>query len=333
MAEAPTKTAKASIRTVSADEADLRLDRWFKRHFPDVGHGLIERLLRTGQIRLDGGRVKAGVRLAAGQEIRVPPLDAPSPGAKKRPIPVAGKDTEALRASVLYQDGDVIAINKPPGLAVQGGTGTPRHLDAMLDALREGRGDRPRLVHRLDKDTSGVLLLARSAGVAAKLAAAFRKRDAAKVYWAVVVGVPRPNQGEIRLALSKQPGPRGERMVGDEEGGKWAVTRYRILARAGRRAAWLSLMPETGRTHQLRVHCAAIGTPIAGDGKYGGNEAYLAGSGISRKLHLHATAIRVPHPAGGVIEVTAPPPAHMTRTLEFLGFDLGDGADPFAGFE
>ncbi len=315
---------------VAPDETDLRLDRWFRRHFPQVTHARLQKWLRTGQVRVDGRRAKAGVRLETGQSVRVPPLVAETvPPAKGPPAPPAGAD-EALRALVIHRDAHVIAIDKPSGLAVQGGTRTRHHLDAMLDALRYDSTERPRLVHRLDKDTSGVLLLARSAAAAARLAAAFRSKTARKVYWAAVAGVPRPSRGRIDLALAKVPGRVGERVGAAAGAGKKAVTLYRVVERAGRKTAWLVLEPLTGRTHQLRAHCTALGTPILGDGKYGGRDAFLAGVGVSRKLHLHARAIRIPHPAGGVLEVTAPLPGHMAATWRFLGFDEAAAGEPFA---
>jgi 23S rRNA pseudouridine955/2504/2580 synthase len=316
----------AAVR-VADDEAGVRLDRWFRRRYPELTHGRLEKLLRTGQVRVDGKRAKSGLRLAAGQTVRVPPLGQPANRAAPEK-PVAAADARMLAARVLYKDDDVIALDKPAGLAVQGGTGTNRHLDAMLDALKFG-AERPRLVHRLDRDTSGVLLLARTAVAAAKLAAAFRGYDARKAYWAAVVGVPHPLEGRIDAPLAKEGGPKGERVAVEDEDGQRAVTRYRVVDRAGKRAAWLALEPETGRTHQLRVHAALLGTPILGDGKYGGRAAFLAGGGISPKLHLHARAIRLPHPRGGVLEVVAPLPKHMAETWRFLGFDAASESRPF----
>ncbi len=315
----------SAVRTleVAEHEAELRLDRWFRRHFPGLAHGRLEKLLRTGQIRVDGRRAKAGLRLAPGQAIRIPPVvaaapEAPGPG----PAPVSRQDREALEAAVLYRDDWVIALNKPPGLAVQGGTGQSRHLDAMLEALRFEAAEPPRLVHRLDKDTSGVLLLGRSREAAKRLAAAFRSREARKLYWAIVVGVPDPPEGRIDLALTKGGGAGREKMREDAAEGRRAVTRYRVIDALGETAAWLALMPLTGRTHQLRAHCAALGTPILGDGKYGGRKAFAAGDALSKRLHLHARAISLPHPAGQrLLEVTAPLPPHMAETLDFLGFD------------
>jgi len=305
---------------VTPDEADLRLDRWFKRRFPELGHGRLEKLLRTGQIRVEGRRARSNTRLEPGQRVRVPPLgDAKATPLPARPRPaVAERDVRALQAAVLYRDADVLAIDKPAGLAVQGGTGLDRHLDAMLDALRFEAVERPRLVHRLDRDTSGVLLLGRNARAAAELAEAFRRKDCRKVYWAVVAGVPKPASGRIDLALSKLPGRAGERMAPDEEG-KAAVTEYRVLDHAGKQAAWLELRPLTGRTHQLRAHCAALGTPILGDRKYGGQAATLRGADIPRRLHLHARSIALTRSNGQTLRITAPPPPHLTATLDFLG--------------
>lgn len=315
--------------TISADEADLRLDRWFRRHFPGIRQGRLEKLLRTGQIRVDGKRVKSGLRLAPGQVVRIPPgVETAEPSRDERP-PVREADARFVQSLIIHRDADVIAINKPPGLAVQGGTGTTRHLDAMLDALRFDADERPRLVHRLDRDTSGVMLLARSARVAAKLGEAFRHKSARKIYWALVVGVPKPAQGKIDMALAKEAGPAGERMAADEEG-KRAITLYATIERVGNRAAWLALMPLTGRTHQLRVHCAeALGTPILGDLKYGRDAAKLPGEGIAQQLHLHARALRLPHPAGGMLELSAPLPPHMRATWAFFGLDPDAETDPF----
>jgi 23S rRNA pseudouridine955/2504/2580 synthase len=314
----------ARTMEVAAGDSDIRLDRWFKRHFPELGHGPLERLLRTGQVRVDGRRVKAGERLRPGQVVRVPPLPVsmPAPGATKprAAFKIDERDAAALQRAVLHKDEHVIAIDKPTGLAVQGGPGLVRHLDAMLDALRFDAPERPRLVHRLDRDTSGVLLLARTAQAASALAAAFRNKETHKVYWAIVVGVPKEREGRIALALDKRPGPMGERVVAVEDGAR-SLTDYRVLDHAGKRAAWLELNPVTGRTHQLRAHCAAIGTPILGDGKYGGAGAFLGGAPLERRLHLHARAIDLPHPAGGRLRVVAPLPADLRRTWAFFGFD------------
>jgi 23S rRNA pseudouridine955/2504/2580 synthase len=318
------------FHAVGPEDAELRLDRWFKRHFPGLGHGRLEKLLRTGQIRIDGKRARAGDRLCTGQNIRVPPLEEWA-GGPPRPMPHAqprDSDLAALRAAVLYRDDDVIVLNKPAGLAVQGGTGTVHHLDGLLDALRFEAAERPRLVHRLDKDTSGTLLLARNASAAAALAAAFRGKTARKIYWAVVVGLPLPRQGKIDMALAKLPGPRGEKMA-PEDDGKSAVTYYSVIENAGDKASFVALLPITGRTHQLRAHCLALATPILGDGKYGGAESQIPGAPGGRRLHLHARSIALPHPRGGILEATAPLPPHMLTTWRFFGFPEKI-PDPFA---
>ena len=322
--------ASVQTVTVSEQEGDARLDRWFKRHFPQVTQGHLQKLLRTGQVRVDGKRAKADTRLESGQSVRVPPLpDAPAPAPQPK---VSDQEAEALRRLVLYRDEEVIVIDKPAGMAVQGGTGTTKHLDAMLDALRFG-GDRPRLVHRLDKDTSGALVLARTLRAARALATTFRGREARKYYWAVTVGVPHPVAGRIDAPLAKFGDKHRERMAEDDEGLR-AVTLYKVVENAGKRAAWLALWPRTGRTHQLRVHCAnVLKTPILGDGKYGGHEAFLPGAEVARRIHLHARRIIIPHPASGVVDVTAPLPPHMKDTWRYFGFDRNDDGDPFAGID
>jgi 23S rRNA pseudouridine955/2504/2580 synthase len=304
---------------VTAADADTRLDRWLRRQVPNLPQGLLQKLLRSGQIRVDGKRAEANTRLAAGQQVRVPPL--PELAAPKPPPPriaLSPAEERDLLARVLHRDAAVIALDKPQGLPVQGGPGITRHLDAMLDALRFGSDDRPRLVHRLDRDTSGVLLLARTAAAAARLAAAFRGRDAEKTYWAVTIGRPTPAEGRIDMPLAKRGGPRGERTTHDPEGVR-AVTLFQTLDSAQKRAALLELRPLTGRTHQLRVHCAeALGCPILGDGKYGGQAAHLPD--LPGQLHLHARALAIPHPDGGTLTVSAPLPPHMAGTFAYFGF-------------
>ena len=323
--------------TVTQDEAEVRLDRWFKRHFPEIAHGMLEKYLRTGQVRVDGKRAKSNQRLAGGEQIRVPPLGG-SPlleeAPYEKPAPkVSDAEERALKEAILYMDDDVIVLNKPPGLAVQGGTGTDKHLDAMLDVLRFDAEERPRLVHRLDKDTSGVLLLGRNAAATAKLAASFRSRSARKCYWALVVGVPKHRQGRIDAPLAKMGGGRmGDKVQVDEDEGRRAVTYYRVVESAFKKAAWLEMEPRTGRTHQLRAHCALIDTPIQGDGKYGGQEAYITGQ-VSKKLHLHARAIEVPHPRGGTIRAVAPLPEHMLASWSFFGFEESSAGEPFVAFD
>jgi 23S rRNA pseudouridine955/2504/2580 synthase len=316
--------------TVGADDDDIRLDRWFKRHQPDISFAQVSRWARTGQLRVDGKRAAPGDRIRAGQVLRVPPAEAPAPekARPKRERPALSEDQIAFAQElVIHRDAQAIVINKPPGLATQGGTKTHEHVDALLDGLQFEAEGRPKLVHRLDKDTSGALLLARTARAAAFFGKSFSSRTARKVYWALVAGVPSIEDGFIDLPISKQPGTGGEKMHVDEKEGQPARTRYRLIERAGNQTAWLELQPYTGRTHQLRVHLAAIGHPIVGDGKYGGQDAFLTG-GISRKMHLHARRIRIDHPDGGRLDVTAEPPAHFAESLDTLGFEREAGDLP-----
>jgi 23S rRNA pseudouridine955/2504/2580 synthase len=306
--------SEVELRTVATGEAELRLDRWFRRHFPALTHGRLQKLLRTGQVRIDGRRAQAHARLAAGQTIRVPPLGAAPAPSRAQPV-VDPKDATFLRSLILVEDRSVIVLNKPEGLAVQGGTGTRRHIDGMLAALAS-EGERPRLVHRLDRDTSGVLVVARTAEAAAKLTRAFRQHKVDKLYWALVVGRPELAAGIIDQPLAKQGGAGRERVEPDEEG-RSARTAYRTVARAGKVASWLAMQPLTGRTHQLRAHCAVLGTPILGDRKYG--ERGLAGA--PGGLMLHAREIRLPHPDGGVLALTAPLSKTLRAGFAWLGFE------------
>ena len=313
--------------TVTSDEDGIRLDRWFRRHYAELGHGRLEKLLRTGQIRVDGGRSKSSTRLAAGQVIRVPPLGAPKSSPVKRTGPkLTEQDEKALAAMVIHRDDDVLALNKPPGLAVQGGSGIKQHLDAMLDGLRFDLPERPRLVHRLDKDTSGVLVLGRNAFAATRLSEAFRGRDAQKTYWALVAGAPRPRTGKIVSDLAKRGNRGNQKMTETKDGGQRAVTEYTVMDEAADRVAWLELRPRTGRTHQLRVHCASLGTPILGDGKYGGREAFVDGLEGPQSLHLHARGLHIPHPRSGWLTLEADLPKSMLATWKFLGFDVNSAA-------
>jgi 23S rRNA pseudouridine955/2504/2580 synthase len=310
----------------------MRLDRWFRMHFPEVGYSYLQKLLRSGQVRLDGRRVAANARLEPGQQVRVPavvrqpakagPSVAPPPGLSKA-------DRDFIERMVLYEDAHVLVLNKPFGIAVQGGTGTRRHIDGLLAGMADRFGDRPRLVHRLDRDTTGVLLVAKHRDAAAKLGRIFQTRSAAKTYWALVKGVPKPPQGKVEAALVKATGPGGEDRVrkalpGEQDRAMHATTHYSVIDRVAHKAAWISLKPVTGRQHQLRAHMALIGHPIVGDNKYGGDKA-LADSGIELKLHLHARRLIIPHPVAGEprIDVTAPLPEHMRRTWELLGLDAG----------
>ena len=316
-------TTPSNEYRITADDDGIRLDRWFKRHREDVPHALIARWARTGLIRLDGAKTDPAERIATGQLLSVPHLTVATETKPRKRLPrvqLSPEDIELAQSMLLHQDSDAIILNKLPGLATQGGTGTSQHVDGLLDAFFDEDKGRPRLVHRLDKDTSGVLLVARSPGAAAKFSKSFSGRTARKTYWALVVGVPDIASGQIDLPIGKQPGSGGEKMQVDEENGQSARTRYRMIERAGNAAAFVELQPLTGRTHQLRVHMAAIGHPIVGDGKYGGKAAFLTGT-ISRKLHLHARRLRINHPAGGDLDVTAPLCDHFAESMADLGFN------------
>ena len=310
---------------VTPAEDGVRFDRWAKKHFPELNFGALQRLLRTGQFRLDGKRVAASDRVHTGQSVRVPPLDDAPAGPLRRHV--APGDAKFVRGLVVYQDDDLIVLDKPAGLAVQGGTKTTRHVDGMLDAFGSG-DERPRLVHRLDRDTSGLLVLARNAPVARRLMHAFQGREVRKLYWAIVLGKPERNDGVIDLKLGKSGPPGAERVGPDSLDAKKARTGFRVIARAGRVAAWVGLMPLTGRTHQLRAHCAAISTPIMGDAKYGGTTPTGAPAG----LMLHARAIELPHPGRkGNLTLEAEPPKGFREGLEFFG--LGVERLPFSRLE
>jgi len=309
---------------VTASEAEDRLDRWLRRRFPGLGQGQIQKMLRTGQVRVDGARARAAHRLVAGQMVRIPPLPETAMVAARpatTPAPVTAQDRRTLEGALLHMDESILVLNKPPGLAVQGGTGTRRHLDAMLDVLRFDAAERPRLVHRLDRDTSGVLVMARSTDAARTLGRMFRDHVVTKLYWALTVGVPPVASGFIDLPLAKRPGKTGERVAVDYEG-RSAMTHFSVMATAGKQAAWLAVWPESGRTHQIRAHLAAMGTPELGDGKYGRRQAFLPHEDIPGRLHLHARALCLPTAdtiAGG--SWFAPPPPHFRDTMTTLGFD------------
>lgn len=325
-------------RKVADEDSEQRLDRWFLRYFPELPRGRLQKLLRTGQIRVDGKRAKAGLRLEAGQEVRIPPISASAPRNMQRedtPSTLDERDVAFMRNLILYQDDDMIVIDKPAGLAVQGGSATVRHLDGMLDALKFDNIERPKLVHRLDKDTSGVMVLARTSAAAREFGKIFSSRDIRKIYWAITVGKPERDSGRIDLPLAKNADAGRERMGVDEEEGKRAVTDFQIVERAGNRLMWMALWPRTGRTHQLRAHCVAVGCPILGDGKYGGRDAFVDGlPAAAKKLQLFAREIEVPKISGkGVIRVSAPLPPHMAELWKMLEFEAEPVVDPFLGVE
>jgi 23S rRNA pseudouridine955/2504/2580 synthase len=320
------------IVTVKDDDDDIRLDRWFKRHYPDIKHGQLEKLLRQGKVKVSGKKVKSNHRVVAGDEIRVPPVEAPKKSTmqnKPKTTPsISKEEAEQLQNSVLYMDDDIIAINKPAGLAVQGGSKTNKHIDGMLDALKFDKKERPKLVHRLDKDTSGVLLLARTAKAAGMLNKAFKgHHDIRKKYWALVVGQPEIAEGQVNAPLLKVAGKGGEKVVVNEFEGKKAITEFRTIDSALGQITWLEMEPLTGRTHQLRVHSCFLGCPILGDGKYGGKDAFISGTDIksAKKLHLHARSITVNLPNRKTLEITAPLSKHMQETFKFFGFEERDG--------
>jgi 23S rRNA pseudouridine955/2504/2580 synthase len=326
---------------VTTDESGMRVDRFLEARFPGLSFSHIQRIIRKGELRVDGKRAKPNDRLEAGQAVRIPPLrlDQETPRtagtvrAGFKPAPASGphqladdKTRAFLRSIALFEDADVLVLNKPMGLAVQGGSGTTRHIDGMLEVLRDGGrdGQRPRLVHRLDKDTAGCLLVAKTRFAAAALAKTFRSRGARKIYWALVAGVPKPRQGRISTFLAKEEREDDSVMRiarhGDE-GASHAITYYAVVDTAAQALAWVSLKPVTGRTHQLRAHMAHIGHPIVGDPKYFSKENWELPGGMQNKLHLLARRIAVRHPRGGVIDVTAPLPPHMQQSWNLLGLD------------
>ena len=325
--------AGVEVKSVEAGEAGMRLDRWFKSHYPGLGFGHLQKLLRSGQVRIDGGRAKADTRIQPGQAIRIPPLGIDEKGnGHLTAKTIRGQDDGDLLAKMLiHEDDKVYVFNKPAGLAVQGGSNVTRHVDGMLEAWRNKKGEKPRLVHRLDRDTSGVLVVARSRLAAMKLAEAFRHRETEKTYWALVKGLPKQREGRISSWLVKEATPDGDRMriaKHGEKGADHAVSNYRIIEQAGQQMAWLEMQPYTGRTHQLRVHAVELGCPIIGDPKYfEADQNWDFPGGIQNRLHLHARRIRIPHPDRGVIDVTASMPPHMVQSWNLLGFDEASAAD------
>jgi 23S rRNA pseudouridine955/2504/2580 synthase len=317
-------------KTVDNDEQGMRLDRWFKTHYPGLGFGQLQKLLRSGQIRVDGGRAKSDTRVQPGQQVRIPPqITAMDEGRGHDPLTPNTirdrHDANVLKAMTLYEDNKVFVFNKPAGLAVQGGSGLNRHVDKMLESYRSKKGEKPRLVHRIDRDTSGVLVVARTRGAAIALTKAFRGRDTEKIYWAILKGVPKPREDKVSTWLAKTRNEAGDDVMEvvkhGTPGADHAVSHYRVLETSGSNLSWVEWQPITGRTHQLRIHSQYIGHPIIGDPKYFNIENWELPGGIQKKLHLHARRIRIPHPDGGILDVSAPLPPHMIQTWNLLGFD------------
>ncbi len=324
--------SEVKLVTVAKQDDAIRLDRWFARHYPALKNGQLQRLIRGKNIRVNQAKTSADYRLKEGDIIRIPPMNV---GEKDNlPRDLSKADIEFMQSLVIYKDDNVIVLNKPAGIAVQGGSKTERHIDGMLDALRFGKEEKPHLVHRLDKDTSGVLVIGRTANDASKLAECFKSRKAQKIYWAVVAGKPKLLSGKIDAPLSKLGNVRGgEQMKVDYDNGQRAQTLYRVIDSLSRKASWIEMAPLTGRTHQLRVHCATLNTPIIGDMKYGGERAVSLGLDNEKKMHLHARAIQMPHPVKGILNVTAQLPKHIKETFDFLGFDETDSVNPFDYFK
>lgn len=323
-----------TVKMITVEEKDdgARVDRWFARYYPDLKNGQLQRLLRGKNIKVNGAKATADQRLKTGDVLRVPPLDV----SEKSNLPrhLTKSDIDFMQSLVIYKDEDVIALNKPSGIAVQGGSGQTRHIDGMLDALRFEKDEKPRLVHRLDKDTSGILLLGRNAKAAGKLAESFASRDAQKIYWALVYGKPKLTTGKVNAPLSKMSGEGGgELMRVDTENGQKAQTLYRVVDSLAKKASWLEMMPLSGRTHQLRVHAMVLNTPIVGDPKYFDKTREKMGLKDENKLHLHARAIKIPHPTKGMLEIYAKIPQHIKNSFDFLSFDEKQAGHSFDHFD
>ena len=308
-------------RQVNDEEDGMRLDRWFATHFPQLGFGRLQKLIRNGEVKVDKAKVTTSTRLVGGQTVRIPPIDDPD---TVKPVKLNDADALFLKDLILYEDDDIYVFNKPHGLAVQGGSGTKRHLDGMLKSLPNKKGEPPRLVHRLDRDTSGCLVVAKTKAAASHFGTVFRSRSARKIYWAIVAGNPHPQQGEISCFLARQSTEDGEQMVvvkNGAPGSQHSLSYYSTTDTASRRFAWVTLKPVTGRTHQLRVHMAQLGNPIIGDPRYFNIENWQGAPGLSEGLHLHARRIAIPLRNGKRLDISAPLPPHMRASFETLGFD------------
>lgn len=324
----------SGIRTVKVEEADdgQRLDRWLKKHMPNLPYSLVQKLIRKGQIRVDGGRVQTDTRLSAGQQVRLPPS---AEGGKQDQYFRAHKDdAKLIKSMILYDDGDIIVLNKPSGIATQGGLRIERHIDGLLEHLADDQGSKPKLCHRLDRDTSGLLILARSREMAMKMGRAFENKSIRKYYWAMTLPAPEVNDGTIDAPLTKGDGYDKDKMVVDPDEGKFSRSEFRVIERAGKKAAFVALWPRTGRTHQLRIHTAYAGFPIIGDVKYGDSEHAddtIESMGLASRLHLHAARIIMPHPdKNGTLDLRAPLPDDLRKSWQSMGFDPDYKDDPFA---
>lgn len=304
-----------AVKLVKVKEQDdgMRLNRWFLKYYPDLPLSRLQKLLRTKQIKVDGKKVEASLKLQAGWEIRIPPLED-KPQEKNKDF-VSDKNAELIQSMVIYKDNNIIVLNKPSGLAVQGGTNTFHHIDAWLPALKYEKEEAPKLVHRIDKDTSGLLVLARDRKNAEILTKAFREHNLQKTYLALVRGCPKKMSGEIKAPLEKI----GEKSVVASEGKK-ALTDYKVLDNVGDKFALIEAKPLTGRTHQIRAHLEYIGTPIVGDDKYFG-EVKEKVSDITDKLYLHSYKIDLSSIYKGM-KIKAELPKHFTEALETLGLEF-----------
>jgi 23S rRNA pseudouridine955/2504/2580 synthase len=330
VAEPPPLPTKVQTVTVTADEANMRVDRFLEARFPGLSFSHIQRIVRKGELRVNGKRADSKDRLEEGQSVRIPPLKLDAPKAEASFSEAAKKTRDALKDMILFEDDDVMVLNKPAGLAVQGGSGITRHVDQMLETMRDAKGQRPRLVHRLDRETSGCLLVAKTRFAATALTGSFRHRSARKIYWALVAGVPKPKQGRISTYLAKEENEDDSIMrvaAHGDEGASHAVTYYAVVETSAAKLAWVSLKPVTGRTHQLRAHMSHINHAIVGDPKYFNKENWQLPGGLQNRLHLLARRIVIPHPRGGFIDATAPLPPHMLQSWNLLGLEA-DRFDP-----
>ncbi|MHC2333955.1 RluA family pseudouridine synthase [Bradyrhizobium sp. USDA 4454] len=328
-AEQPLPT-KVQTAVVTSDENGMRVDRFLEARFPGLSFSHIQRIVRKGELRVNGKRADSKDRLEEGQSVRIPPLRLDTPKTSGTLSEAEAKTLQALKEMTLYEDDDVLVLNKPAGLAVQGGSGMTRHVDQMLEVMRDAKGQKPRLVHRIDRETSGCLLIAKTRFAASFLTGAFRHRSARKIYWALVAGVPKPKQGRISTYLAKEESEEDSIMriaEHGDEGASHAVTYYAVVEASATKLAWVSLKPVTGRTHQLRAHMAHIDHAIVGDPKYFNKENWQLPGGLQNRLHLLARRIVIPHPRGGVIDVSAPLPPHMLQSWNLLGLEA-DRFDP-----